>query len=536
MAVQPRWLNNLLQLLAPALLISHIRQELKWNQPVEHFHLHSTSYLDGLRGLAALFVFGQHYTDYNLKPLHEWYFPPPSSSSLSSAPSPSSSPLQLPYIRLLCGAPSTHVFFVISGFALALRPLRELRRFGFAGSGSGSGSRGRSAGADRAARGRCGALLASAAIRRPVRLWAPCAALTLPLAFLTRWTWRFEHYIAYQPTQWDQVYDWYEDFTGRIAVWPWGIFGNGGGGGGGGGGNLPRPRYNVHLWTIPVELAHSYMLFLVILVLARLRSRLRIAAMVVIMISALRCGKWTAFEFVGGCLLADLNLLQTGPRDMLSSYASADGYSHPEVWWRFLAELVPVLGLLASGFIMSWPTYIAEIPYPYTALVQHAPSSSEGGEEPQFWFALAALTTVWSVGQIPSLRRILERSLLQYLGRVSFVFYIIQHPFLNLFQSRVMGEEPQAGYTLDGAEFEAVASWGLKGWPGTHTGTRLTFTWLLGWAIMVPLELLIADYLTRFVDWPCGRAARSIERAICDDAGGYGDVGHDIEKRLDMVS
>ncbi|KAK7756584.1 hypothetical protein SLS62_001421 [Diatrype stigma] len=514
MAAQPRWLRSLLQLLTPTLLLSHIRQEfqLKGCQPAK---LHGTSYLDGLRGLAALAVFGQHYTDYNLKSLQQWFF----TSYYSASTSSPTSPLQLPYARILYGGPVTHIFFVVSGFALALRPMGELHPGEEDEQGGGDPPRSRSR--PGRCRCRCRAMLASAAIRRPVRLWGPCLALTLPLAFLSRRVGHFRHYIAREETQWLQVRHWGRDFFGRVAVWPWAWPGAGAAD------PLPRPRYNVHLWTVPVELAHSYLLFFVVLVLSRLRPRLRVPFVAAVMAGALHGAHWTAFEFLAGCLLAVLHLRQNAGRRQQQGGPC----------WRLLAKVVPATSLLVMGFVASWPTYMIKAPWPYSTLAQYVPSATKKREESEFWFALAAASVVWGMGQVAVCRRFLERPLVQYLGRVSFVFYIVQHPFLNLFQGRLMGEAPREAYTDgEGTEYGAEAGHGLKRWPGVHTGTRLTFTWILGWAILVPVELLVSDYLTRLIDWPCARAARSIERFICDDTGSCANVENDAEKRLRTAS
>jgi peptidoglycan/LPS O-acetylase OafA/YrhL len=68
---------------------------------------------------SLLSVFGYHYTDYNWKSFLPAYNYNPAYVG--------SSVLQLPYVRIIHnGLPMVHIFFVISGFVLALRPLEAL--------------------------------------------------------------------------------------------------------------------------------------------------------------------------------------------------------------------------------------------------------------------------------------------------------------------------------------------------------------------------------------------------------------------------
>ena len=161
--------------------------------------LHSTSYLDGLRGLAALTVFAYHYTDYNHKFLLQPYG--------SNPPEGGSSFLQLPYIRAMyTGAPMVHVFFVISGFSLAYRPLQclydktstSLTSVSMQSCPSSSGVT------------KCHLLLASSTFRRPFRLFGPPIVITffyIPLVPFNL----FPGLLVPKPTTMEQVADWFAD-------------------------------------------------------------------------------------------------------------------------------------------------------------------------------------------------------------------------------------------------------------------------------------------------------------------------------------
>jgi peptidoglycan/LPS O-acetylase OafA/YrhL len=451
--VSRRGALQLLWLILPSFVVGWFRPELRRARK-----LHATSYLDGLRGLAALAVFGYHFTDYNLKFFHAGY-----------GIEESSSPLQLPFVRLIyTGKPMVHVFFVISGFALSYRPLQELQAYRIDS---------------------CRSVLASSGFRRPIRLLGPCLALTASLIIWCRAGF-LHNYLQYQPTLWGQIVDWADDFFHQVT-WPWSWE------------HGKRPRYNVHLWTIPIEFSHSYLLFLVILVLSHLRLHLRRPALMLIMAYTLGCGRWAAFEFLGGCLLADLHLYQHNAE--LPHHTFSGSFSvHPR---RILVFVAKSSALLASGFVMSWPTDAKPFPAPYEYLVIHTPPPFTDENASDFWFALSAVAGVWAVGQSSTLRRVLESPFPQYMGRISFAFYIMQHPVLNLLQSWIMGAEPKA----------SIPGWGLRGWPGVETWSQRMLAWVIGWAVIASVEIWLADVFTATVDEPFVRLARKMEGWACAD-------------------
>lgn len=125
--------------------------------------LSPTAYLDGMRGLAAFIVFIFHFVFKNYYPYYSW-----------GCQGAHYNILYLPIIRLFyTGSPAVCLFFAISGYALAYRPLKLLR----------NGSMGDFSTA-----------LSSLAFRRYLRLYMPIAVSTGIIAFLVQVG-------AYEPTR-----------------------------------------------------------------------------------------------------------------------------------------------------------------------------------------------------------------------------------------------------------------------------------------------------------------------------------------------
>ena len=419
--------------------------------------VHPTSYLDGLRGLAAVAVFLYHFTDYN----HKYFLPAWGAEG--------SSPLQLPYVRVIySGIPMVHIFFVISGFALSYRPLKELHSRNVE---------------------LCHALVASSIFRRPIRLFVPCLVLTFINAILCQLGF-LHNYLKPKPTLWAQIADWASDGF-RAITWPWAWD------------SLDRPRYNVHLWTIPVEFVHSMLLFLFLLLLSKLRMSMRSLATAAFMLYSLYCGKSAAFEFLGGTFLADLHLLQARHVPKRSSRVT-----------KILLGILQAAVLLAAGWIISWPPNPSDITPSYAALRSMAPSLfQEKKNQEAFWFSVSAFAVVWTSGSVPLIRKALESQVSQYIGRISFAFYILQHPVLNLVMYQLHGSP--AVFKEDGQLLSAGS--GLKGWIGVDTASQKMLCWFLGLVVIGSLLVWAADLFTRAVDTPCVKAARRLEAIVCID-------------------
>lgn len=205
-------------LLLPSFVQNSIRPSL---QPDSGKPLHPTAWLDGMRGLAALFVFMQHLS----YPIHDVF----------SAWTPEQDYnhfLRLPLIRFFYdGAFMVAIFFVLSGYALSYKPVKQMRN----------------AETDALVQ-----TLSSSVFRRAVRLYLPCFASTLLIVLSLRlglyeWTRAIandpvrlpasrEIHFPRTKTTGEQMLNWAR--TMLVFVNPF---------------NPVRIALDTHLWTIPIE-------------------------------------------------------------------------------------------------------------------------------------------------------------------------------------------------------------------------------------------------------------------------------------------
>jgi peptidoglycan/LPS O-acetylase OafA/YrhL len=475
MALPPTWIAHTLRALVPSFIADAIQPDRK-----QAWKLHPTSYLDGLRGLASMVVFICHFTEEN----HAYFVP---SYGLNPDRLPSSW-LQLPFVRLIySGRPMVHIFFVISGFVLSYKPIKAIHAANFE---------------------RCFSLLSSSTFRRAFRLFGPCIVSTFIIMVLIQMGW------LYQPLPTFSMQFWlWTNAVFHSITWPWAWDFD------------LRPGYDVHLWTIPIEFAHSMLLFLVILMLARVRLLIRQAGVFALMMYCLSCGKWAAFEFLGGMFLAEIHTLQSSaPKAWESSDSDLLGYvPHTNSLAAVAYNTLYTGVILAAIFVAGWPNYGAELTPGIRSLLATTPDPFAHMDElaPQkFWFALSAFFVVWACGELDGVRRVLETPLSQYCGRVSYAVYIVHGPVLAMFQDHVVGTvfSPAIG-ELGMPEFRpAMPPSGIKAIFGTESPFQRTMSWLVSLMILGPTVVWVADVFWRAVDIPMINLARRLETVCLDDS------------------
>jgi peptidoglycan/LPS O-acetylase OafA/YrhL len=329
-----------------------------------------TSFLDGLRGIAAVIVFIHHDTDFSANFLNHAY----GTHALRSF-------MQLPFLRLwTSGQPMVHIFFVISGYVLSLKAVRHVRQGNWE---------------------KLSETLFSSAFRRGFRLYLPSIA----------------GLIFFEMTITMGIQGTGHGFLGRLGVlmysWNW---------------DLPH-RGLLHLWTIPVEFSGSMFLFIFILAVSRLKTNFRIGAVVAMIVHCLASGHWGPAEFISGMLLAEIEEILAARREA----AIIDEKSHKKDLRDTLNDIFWVTVLIVALYIAGWSKYKHEEEPILRHLIPLIPQVyyEIGGYDTvlAFPFAFVAFFVVWCLFRLPALQAPFMTDTAQYFGDISYSFYII-HDFL----------------------------------------------------------------------------------------------------------
>jgi peptidoglycan/LPS O-acetylase OafA/YrhL len=460
-----RLMNKLFQFLF-FLLPSFIQRRLRPSQ-FKPQRLYPTSYLDGLRGVASLLVCFCHYMEGNLG----WYtksYGVDYQAINGDDDTIHSSPLQLPFLRVLySGRPMVHIFFVISGFVLSYKPLKQIR------------ARNHTA---------LQATLSSSVFRRGLRLFLPTTASTFMVLILIQTGW-----MGSPMPFWAQVWDWLHAVWKITFSWNWDV--------------TQFLPYDTHLWTIPIEMSMSMLLFITIMGLSRCKTILRLSFLFGIMIYCLKCKHWAAFEFLGGMFIAEVGLIQDAWKEQAAkTHTESSPFETSakptitifgmELSRERLSSIFWMANFIFAMWIAGWPNAGVE----HTPGLRHFlpitpdPFFSTGGDWVAFpWFALGAIQVVFACQQVPFLQRVFTTGFARYLANISYALYLMHGPMLDVFAGRWM---PHV--------------WNFVG--GSDGMWKRLFAFFGGTIVLGIPIIFAADLFWRAVDIPCVEFARWLEQ------------------------
>jgi peptidoglycan/LPS O-acetylase OafA/YrhL len=444
--------------------------------------------LNGLRGIAALFVFFFHVL-FTYTTIHEYgYGSSPEAKWL----------VQLPFLRIFySGHAMIAIFFVVGGYVMAIKPLRSIRSnqpVAFVES------------------------LASSMFRRGLRLYAPAVIATfISMSTLYVGLWEFsrryisegfivfdDHHIPRAPSFGVQLWDWIQQtraLTNVFTYYPAGRV-------------MPSyPHYDPHLWTVPVEYRSSMVVAAVLLALFRCRSPVRLMLMVMTLAFFVISDRWELVCFLSGAILCQIDLM-TGKLDESYAIGLEYGEIEPKV---FKAESgVPLLSTTRLGTPLSRSLNDAGyyLVFPFGIFLLCCPSSDINStpgygflhhfiprtysDPKRFPHTAGALLVVYCLMRSPVLRRPFNSSIAQYLGRISYSFYIVHGPLNHII-----------GY--------AVTPTILQKLTGNETNWQWSLGLAIGTAILLPCVIVCAELYWRLIERWSVNASRRLEAWCSDD-------------------
>lgn len=400
-----------------------------------------TAWLDGLRGIAALLVFFMHNEDVGHQGSDYVILENPYGLAGEKHF------VTFPFVRTLFSGGHTAVFtfFIISGYALSYKPLQLVHSQDLRSLAKSTGS---------------------ALFRRWGRLFLPL--------YVSTFCWMSSWYIF--------GYDSGRGEPKRLASWTaelrrwWDIHNNGNYGG-----------YNVHLWTIPEEFWGSIFIYCIILATSMFTDGVRLSTELALCAYRVYLNKNDAV-FIVGMLLCDISLLAEAER--LPKILKRLTPRYNALWYIPL-----LLGLYLAPFGHGFAGDIHDFSgYPgWSILAFLLPPNTSFKYYYKFW---GCTLIVVSISQLGFCRRMFEGRIAQYLGRVSFSFYLLHGPFLWSVGVRL--------YAACGLEnrYTDLKAWDnmMKIPDGGPLGLEPRL--LVPLLIILVLVLALSELFTRYVDQP----------------------------------
>lgn len=242
-----------------------------------------------------------------------------------------------------------------------------------------------------------------------------------------------------------------------------------------------HPRYDPHTWTIPKELRGSMVLYTFLLGTANLRTHWRLGAATVLGLFSLTLGHWDMGVFVGGMMLAELDLLRSSDLN--------------ETWSRYSVGLslkksraMRWLAIFVSLYFLSYPDAAAEYTPGFQMLSGMVPRWYPPGSKWMWYQAIGAVILIPCVLRSPTLRKLLEGQVAQYLGKISFSFYLVHGPVLH-----------SLGFWIMPLLFRDF-------------GRPLGF--IMGWFMLLSVTLYLSGLFYRKIDLWSMTVGRRLERAL----------------------
>ncbi|GJC97635.1 hard surface-induced protein [Colletotrichum higginsianum] len=263
-------------------------------------------------------------------------------------------------------------------------------------------------------------------------------------------------------------------------------------------------RYDPHTFTIPMELRGSMFIYLFLLATAALRAKWRFRVGALLSAYSLVLGRWDMATFMGGVLLSEADIRRADSNGGGAGGGGGGGGLLPPATSSKKSRQRAGLGgqaalgsrttrwaaLVVALYLLSYPDAGAEWTPGFVFLSSLVPRYYAPLSGWMFYQAAGALLLLPCVLHSPTLRGALEGRAAQYLGRVSFSFYLVHGPVLH-----------SLGFWIMPRLFERL---------GRNTG------FVVGWVVLLGVSLYLSDWWCRKVDVWSATVGRRVEKMMKD--------------------
>jgi peptidoglycan/LPS O-acetylase OafA/YrhL len=345
---------------------------------------HATSYLNGVRGLAATIVVIFHAAS-------EWFY----YMNFAFTVPPNNRLIQMPFVRVLfSGQWMVCIFFVLSGFVLSYGPLKKAH-------------------ADNALAAIAG--VPGSVVRRPIRLFMPALPILLVTAIATylQIIYWMEFSVDLKPSTgslFSDVFNVLQEWFALIS--PWQALNA----------KSYQPPSNPVLWTLGTEFQGSLIIFIMTLALARISPWLRITVVTICALDAFffNPGRYPIFLFLAGMVLADMRHIRAKLPELPRQI-------------RLAVKVGSYILLILALFFGGFPNYIADkgMWYSYFTTWPTKVFGQEDQGRDFFWLALAGVMLIAALENLPELHGFFNLPVILYLGEVSYALYLVHWLFVH---------------------------------------------------------------------------------------------------------
>ncbi|RVX69738.1 hypothetical protein B0A52_06383 [Exophiala mesophila] len=259
--------------------------------------------------------------------------------------------------------------------------------------------------------------------------------------------------------------------------------------------------HDKHLWTIPVEFKCSMVLFLVLTGTSLLKTGWRLIIHFCITYYCLLNDFRNASLFIGGMVLAELDIIRRRPGAFPGTGFHGSGFTLPLFLSKYprsprFATLSWIGAFILGLFIMGVPLVEPVTMQPHAWLASLLPDMWDKNKVLR---AIGSIMTTWACINSPAISRIFASRLAEYLGKISFALYLSHGMVIR-----------SLGYVVIGFFRRVMGT-------TTREDTNLRqflFIWILSYVIMLPFWFWAAELFCKFIDLPSVTFSRWIEQRM----------------------